>query len=41
MQRVKKNASREHRIDMDIVVDAYNEKERARSVTFKRGASDR
>ncbi|MDY6839775.1 MAG: calcium-binding protein [Thermodesulfobacteriota bacterium] len=29
MQRVKKDASRDHRIHMEIVVDAYNEEERA------------
>ncbi len=29
MPKVAKNASREHRIDMEIIVDAYNEDERA------------
>ena len=29
MPKVARSASREHRIDMEIVVDAYNEEERA------------
>ena len=29
MPKVARNGSREHRIDMEIVVDAYNEEERA------------
>ncbi len=29
MQRIEENEGREHRIDMEIVVDAYNEVERA------------
>ena len=29
MLKVAKNASREHRIDMEIIVDAYNEDEQA------------
>lgn len=29
MPKIKKNKAREHRIDMEIVVDAYDEEERA------------
>ncbi len=29
MANMKRNAEREHRIEMEVVVDAYNEEERA------------